>query len=191
MKKYFAKFLMVDGEINEGDHYKCSDSNKILRSAMTGDFLDHTLWSVSLQKMKLFLLSREVEIGDEVHSKLYWNKGVIEGFKEDSKKTTFYFVGKTNTLKDWHVTNGWGKKIGEISSGAIWVKDGDEFDNNDIEMVYNAKKECLCETVNWWTDTNSCDHEIEDHYNKARMCGRYINVVCKVKIKCPTCNNFH
>jgi len=131
MKQYFAKYLPVEGEIKEGD--------KILWNGKITTAID-TVYSNLTKKVKLFLCSRSIQVGDEVYPTKYMFEAgsIVGGFKEDSN-TIFYFKGKDpKILKNLHSTGNWGKVIGEISKEAIWVKEGDEFDEEEIEWICDS-----------------------------------------------------
>lgn len=108
MKQYFAKYLPVEGEIKEG-----------LPALFTDGVIAIPLQcNVELAKkngakvVKLFLCSRDVNLGDDVL---------------DSNFNKHYVSDNYMTNKHQWEGN-WFKVIGEISPNAKWVKEGDEFD---------------------------------------------------------------
>lgn len=112
MKKYFAKYILVDGDIIP----PCI----VIEELLTGEkelFQLHSIDEVdySRQKLvKLFLCSREITPEDYL----------VEG------KIHLYHDGSNDPLKI----------MGEISQDATWVKDGDEFDENEVEEWQYTEK---------------------------------------------------
>jgi hypothetical protein len=125
MEKYFAKYLPVEGEIKEGDIVDVAVySNPIVqgfsierRPYKNGDRLADN------KKYKLFICSRDVQVGDKV----YYN---------DSRVTPHIWSNR-NELSDKDLNPY--KVIGEKSPDAIWVKEGDEFDEEDLRAVLNSQ----------------------------------------------------
>jgi len=116
MKKYFAKYLPVEGEIKDDD---MSQYNNI-----TGI---HSGWAEHCKglarRVKLFLCSRDIEPGDKVYSD--FDNGYLGIAKKKSEGFNF-------------------KMIGEISPEATWVKEGDEFDEEDVKEI-------------WWHPKGNCE----------------------------------
>lgn len=141
MKKYFVKFVPIEGEIKEGDWYKSKfrTENKFFHYEQWKD--DRTTYfgfdakEDVICKVKLFLCSRDVPPHySNPHVEYY------DGVKEENR----YYVA------------------GEISPGAIWVKEGDEFDEDEVK------------------------------YNKTMtMLGQKDEDAFYYLIKCPTCKQFH
>ena len=126
MKKYFAKDLLIPKRIiQEGDliEHSTTHNRMIATKDMGLGFLTiNTEW----QAVKLFLCSRDIQVGDIVQT---------EGIEEREVK----FIAKDGTL---FFTNGDDcnpefcfKVIGEISLEATWVKEGDEFDEDDWRIT--------------------------------------------------------
>jgi hypothetical protein len=112
MKQYFAKYLPVEGEIKEGDIVIGMDGIFEYKGKMN-------LPDVQLpKKVKLFLCSRNIQVGDKVLDirtntwKEVNNSCGVELYKQKPNDIQF-------------------KVIGEISPNAKWVKEGDEFEEND------------------------------------------------------------
>jgi hypothetical protein len=105
------------------------------------------------QLYMLFLCSRDIQVGDKTINS---NTGKEEEYTEYLKT---YF--KTAT------SNPHFKVIGEISPEAVWVKEGDEFD--EYQMGY------------WGTNNREVD---------TREFG-FEGYIPYCKIKCPTCKIFH
>jgi len=152
----------------------------------------------------LFLCSRDIQAGDEVQSKL----GTLDGKVEHKFQLE-------EALKE----DVWFKVIGEISPEAIWVKEGDEFDEDEISKSHNKREEIIpvlnLETYTYWGDrvkilSNKsdwegcfeCEYLDEAELNHNIGCvkgGRYnyhlnnlgYTLIKIFKIKCPTCKQFH
>jgi hypothetical protein len=129
MKKYFAKYVTVDGKIKEG---YCLDTRTKEIVYYNGDYGDAT--PTYLKKVKMFLCSRDIQVGDKVcdndDTSLFIEIIRVEDDKLFLSSEHFpsllpegLFVYKNNVFKT----------IGEISSGATWVKEGDEFDEDEIQ----------------------------------------------------------
>lgn len=133
-KPYFAKYLPVEGEIKEGDWYIPKSSKLILQSLMTEvsygvpiagiimnttKQLSHTFHSEPLQKVKLFLCSRDIKVGDIVKDSLF-NEHLV----------TDNYMGNKH---QWE--GNWFKVIGEVSPEAKWVKEGDEFGEDELMAI--------------------------------------------------------
>lgn len=173
MKKYFAKYLPVEGEIMNGDlvydvegaYGVVENVNRPLdfvRVRYEKSFYSDSL-KTNLKKVKLFLCSRDIRVGDKV-------KHLI------GKEVEVYKINKNEVLiQDGvnivHVLKGdLFKVIGEISPNAKWVKEGDEFD-----------KEELCCYLKAGFNTGSLDNELpfteEDssrlYYGIKGSCGHF------------------
>lgn len=124
-KPYFAKYLPVEGEIKEGDKVLVSRpmgafigtvvSNKIVSD---NNVLMYSLNEVEKAKVKLFLCSRDVKMGDKVK---------IEGGSFND-----YEIDREEQIFNGHLFY---KIIGEISPEATWIKEGDEFDITDVKRI--------------------------------------------------------
>ena len=114
MKKYFAKYLPVEGEIKEGDHF---DS---VNGELPGSL--HT---------RLFLCSRDIQVGDMAKD---LNQPLTD-FYVDEKNLELIKKGNDDFYEHMNLY----KVIGEISSEATWVKEGDEFDKEETKPVFKPK----------------------------------------------------
>ena len=192
MKKYFAKYLPVEGKIKDDDYFEEEDitgKKYILKNLGPLSLLPHDHLK-SRQKVKLFLCSKDIEVGDIVKEQLL--NGKLENF-------TIHTLNDIDLDKQFKV-------IGEISSDAIWVKERDEFDktdfinkkfvkllsvpesyplrNADLNAYYDYNKNFVGTTQVYVIDDycSSPSFEIDDEYLE------FITVCC---IKCPTCKRFH
>lgn len=122
--KYFAKLLPTGKEVRrktgttvDGEVGKCLREND--------EGYDY------YQEIKMFLCSRDIQIGDSAWHEKHLELGVREItniWKDISKYPNTVGWSLSGVLKE-HLF----KVIGEISSEAIWVKEGDEFEENEIE----------------------------------------------------------
>lgn len=133
MKKYFTKYLPVEGEIKEGDKtFECN-----------GNLLPHTISKDELlfaiaqgdKKAKLFLCSRDIQVGNKVKvtkDSIHWFDDVVTDIVEKG-----YFTDSQEGAGSgyFYTSNQIFKVIGEISPEAVWVKEGDEFDEDEIEQI--------------------------------------------------------
>lgn len=188
MKTYFTKYLPVEGEIKEGD---------MVLDTLSGEIVcwwDGDNWDKHDKKVKLFLCSRDIQVGDsnittysyKNDMKLMHKSGLVfiellpsgrahlaaDGFsaacplpivKDENEKFGF----KSDTFKI----------IGEVSPEATWVTEDMEFDEEELDVffyVFNDNKPLFhFEIKNYKTFVDVKRGEII------------------IKIKCPTCKQFH
>ena len=133
-KQYFAKYLPAEGEIEPGDFYlfygKITQCNVSILKELE-ELYGRPM--TEYQKVKLFLCSRGIKVGDEVaHIETNTKFKVIHidivSQLISPPIVTKYLVGGNFAYKQDECV----KPIGEISSAAIWVKEGMEFDEDDI-----------------------------------------------------------
>jgi hypothetical protein len=152
MKKYFAKYLPVEGEIKSDDtaltkyvegvtevtkeeYYKNGGNEIFPVGNVTSDrlYVKGHGWGTyfdreECQKVKLCLCSRDIQVGDVVKDSLDTSlEGIVKNITGD--KLSVEIDGEIVFVK----TNEVLKVIGEISSEASWVLKGDEFDRPDWE----------------------------------------------------------
>jgi hypothetical protein len=117
MKQYFTKYLPVEGELKKGKYFK--DTTGTIRIADETDEMMENFLTKRLppqQVYKLFLCSRDIQVGDEMTR--------LDGSKFKADKAP-------DGSAHW---NGHAYKvIGEISPEATWVKEGREFDEDEVE----------------------------------------------------------
>lgn len=127
MKQYFLKYLPIEGEIKYGDYYLNHKVNHIAQR--TDGSMDKSY--IGFKKVKLFLCNKEIQVGDkfnntEIPNKEYIadvvNEKDIECYKHDC------FIPRRYCYKT----------IGEISQDALWVKESDEFDEDEVQYDYAA-----------------------------------------------------
>lgn len=128
MKSYFAKLLPVKGEIKKDNWFQRPDG--VIKQAHE-DFEPIK----GLTKVKLFLCSRDIpEIGDNIfleNSYNYFSKVIdkVGGSDRDIILEKMPEQRGKGTLDYREMV----KVIGEISPDATWIKDGDEFEESDID----------------------------------------------------------
>lgn len=91
---------------------------------------------VKLLNEKLFLCSRDIQVGDKVNND---RRNIIgaEITSFDSNKTTLMLKGGNLKYKfDTAANAECFKVIGEISPDATWVTEWMEFDEEDIDIIY-------------------------------------------------------
>lgn len=145
--KYFTKYLPVPGEIKKGDLWKEAGSDHLHYGQLEATLKKAN--EAGHKKVKQFLCSRDIQVGDLV-------------FVPDQEEAGNVVDGED--LKYWKSKNAY-KEIGEVSPAAIWVKEGMEFDENDIQ---------------YWLEMSG----VWFRFNKPKVNGL-------VRFKCPTCNTFH
>lgn len=170
--KYFAKLLPVSGEIKREDLWISQDG--LIHKA------DNDIPCQA--RVAMYLCSADVIVGDRVHSFL--------GHPENWMKTDYEVAGCNLTENFIYIAEpGWtnpqlirsshrhwlfGKLIGLISPGAVWVKEGDEFEDEDISMR-NGRFLYYCEP----------GHVIDSYSYKPSDDNKYI------RLRCPSCRTFH
>lgn len=167
MKIYFTKYLPIEGEIKEGSKVK-HNGNIVtaLKKEGEGDTWKTNglpKYGSNLELVKLFLCSRDIQVGDNCIDGEGDTVIIIDN-KEESKD------GFQIRLEDSYAL-GCFKVIGEVSPEATWVTEGMEFDRNDFQMIWSNgrhRKRCKYDLI---------DAEIEP--------------ILIAEFKCPTCKQFH
>jgi hypothetical protein len=152
MKKYFAKWLPVEGEIKSGD--LAIDAQIAPKQGLTyqggdqwlnsfGDTVTLPQWKTRFHfvKQKLFLCSYDIQIGDEMiidipsipsHGEKRICKHVLPPATIIGETEPTYHLNDTGA----HLKHGeCFKVIGEISPDALsYVQEGDEFDYEELRI---------------------------------------------------------
>lgn len=171
MSKLFAKYLPIEGEIKKGMKYILTKSLGLgaYTEGYTGtaaiDFTKEAQECQGGKILKLFLCSRDIQVGDRATEKLAI--GEYEEFQIDTENDIF---------PDMIVAGNQFKIIGEISSEAIWVKEGDEFDEDQVFI----SKLCRDTDANWQYACAYCGSKRECRNDEGDM----------AKIK-GQCGHFH
>lgn len=157
MKQYFAKYLPVGGEIKEGDIVK--DFSRPTYPVPYNP-IHHKLEGKT--KLKLFLCSRDIQVGDEC----FFTEDVTASSVVAASEVTLDFLRRKAF-----------KILGEISLEAKWVKDGDEF-NREEWMCNWAKNNCNCKEHNHISTSGIIFHKAPTWMNH------------NILIKCLCCETF-
>lgn len=162
MKPYFAKYLPVEGEIRIGkaidggiysrpnivDIIVVEDLDKDYGYAKNSNGGIYNINGIrKLTPVKLFLCSRDIQVGDKVLCPMPYKNNKLEEFVIVERPENYHLdmlVGKFSDgreMKEPAYLNQMAfKVIGEISPDAIfYVKEGDEFDEDQISIVYKIR----------------------------------------------------
>ena len=167
LKKYVAKYLLVEGEINRGDMVidytlpkraiaQYLDEDEFINDR--GEIVNLPKWKerFHFRKVKMFICSKDVTkikeddkiVLPDFYVKFYEDIvteiATVTGINEENevihfkRKSNFSLFGDKEErchsgvlIKDNPM-----KLMGEISPEAIWVKEGDEFDDTEIQEWY-------------------------------------------------------
>ncbi len=131
-KLYFAKYLPVEGEIKEGDWFWSTpevQGKKLWQNTSAISVTSNILSGYHLQKIKLFLCSRDIQIGDKYLEHTQVRPDRYSEFTADDE--TFFY--EPNRIENAF------KVAGPVSEGALtFVKEGDEFDKDEIKIFKYA-----------------------------------------------------
>lgn len=180
MKQYFVKLIPVKGKIKKGDLIICSNS--------PGTNVTHKDWQMAqghscCKKAKLFLCSRDIQVGDKNVYDRFLQKENLTAIKIDPFRIVPKYMilrdSNGNTYSQENSIRGFlFKAVGEISSDATWIKEGDEFDEDEVKPVVMV--------MNYTTPFEYGKYENFEDIKKM-----YKGAVVIVKIKCSNCNIFH
>jgi len=139
--EYIALYLSVRGELKVGDKYKLAGNPYDVFEAKE-HCLDLGEGSTRKIKHQLFLCSTNVEIGDKVRCSKRSNKEII--IEEIEKKNGDNYFPKgiivwnreevEGNIRFWRPIEEVFKVIGLISTDAKWVKEGDKFKEDEVEI---------------------------------------------------------
>lgn len=194
-KPYFAKYLPIEGEIKVGEKYinlvfgltepykeggehkgnysTCEDRvvetrTKYQNNDMAFNGSKHSM----KKKVKLFLCTRAIQVGDKIKFQAgnEWFEDEVINILESLPER----YALKNPDLSWISKELAFKVIGEISEGAIWVKEGMEFDEEDLSFYVSShhSEQSYSMTLNGFFD---CNWQGEKY----------------IKVKCPTCGHFH
>ena len=150
MKKYFAKYLPAEG------------GSLIIKNI--GGKEERIIG-------KLFLCSRDIQVGDKMWS------SISGSLKEYTRTLQMDFdIAPPSYTGDPDL--GSFKVIAPISPQALWVKEGDEFDEDELSIWDDSGSYCDAES---WIPFITIEKEAWIDLGENLIVG----------IKCPTCKIFH
>lgn len=171
--KYKVKYLPCEGEIIIGDKYT---QNGVVLTI--GEGIQRLAGGGETQKVKLYLCSNEINVGDKV---IHINPiNTIQYHKELTiLELTRYgdYVTKEGVYTNLEVT----KIMGSISDKAIWVKEDDIINENNISFY--AKHRSFPDMNFHFHPMEEFDEIVDEHDNV-----KY-SIVCK--ILCDNCKTYH
>ena len=130
MKKYCAKYLPVECKGDDGCKWQWNNNinntgwEDIAPSDMDAVIAHGLHPQPEFRKLKLFLCSRDIKLGD-----VYYTDDPNWDNKTLLRHTNVDIEQGTPKMELSY------KVIGEISPDATWVKEGDEFDNDELFMI--------------------------------------------------------
>lgn len=159
-KPYFCKYLPVEG----GKKLFFTNAN-----SLEGLISSEGLQDVLIEEKKLFLCSNKVKEGDKV----YWFDPEPEGTSQFNTalkvSEDMIFMSELEASEIEAFPHEVISILGEISPEAIWVKEGDEFDEEE-----------------WRVAKNGADGKYVDYEKRTPIDEGYF-----IEIKCFTCKKFH
>ena len=162
--KYFTKYLPVEGEIKPDDLYFQTYKEGQVGKANKDDYSNGAY--KDKQKVKLFLCSRDIAVGDKIRYEAIPDKEWIVN-EHGKERDGFQNLN--------HAKGCFGfKVIGEVSPEVRFVKEGDEFSDDEVAFIYEPGEDMDREYI-------SID-EKKRHRSK-----KYLNTIA---IKCKCCGNF-
>lgn len=159
MKKYFAKYLPVEGEIKEGDKFWMKNVKR--ENSLFKRIKPHPEYAVL------------EEDGEHLTAKKINSELAMTVYLKQCTKIELFLCSKEGFLYDNEDKY---KVIGEISKEAIWVKEGDKFDKE--ELAFHPKNYTFHQEFK----------DIKDFNAGIDMCNKGF---WEVSIKCPKCQKFH
>jgi hypothetical protein len=120
MKKYYTKYLPIEGEIKVGEICLITDEDGLIGFLPFKQiYVDEG--GIPPKKVELFVCSRDIKIGD--HAMELLTTGEYDTFQIDTE----------NDIYDDMIADGRQfKVIGKVSKKATWVKGGDEYYENEL-----------------------------------------------------------
>jgi hypothetical protein len=183
-KPYFTKYLPVEGEIKQFDKVLINGGIDIVERY---PFVDPYIWEggynillaqqgtqrvENVKLAKLFLCSRDIQVGDKFRTDIFDGESTCTGVKDG-----FVYNGSSVRVSIGNCF----KVVGEVSPKAIWVKEGMEFDEEEIYRDVLIK--------------DTFDNEYYHYHPKGNepfnlgTTDKLIHDI--IKIKCPTCGRNH
>lgn len=123
-----------------------------------------------VKRAVLCLCSRDIQVGNEIQNDK-WEKAVCDGIGDGN---IWYHIGEEHGV--YSGQKYWFKVIGEISSEATWVKEGDEFEGENVKFSQHPQ----CPKCGATDNAGFCPYDVECEINKKRIvayikgpCGHY------------------
>lgn len=190
---FITKYLPVEGEIISGKPYWSATTNsvRICTCIMPGDqvWFSGSVYqdnSKDSKPVKLFLCSKDIQVGDKVQTDGIngddWEVVATHADLAPNKVSLFEALKRKSF-----------KVIGEISTEAIWVKEGDEFTDESVQKLVLLEVYC----ADWEIQYSNIDKilNVNETYQPKGVHGKdtYIEDIIfeTIQIKCPTCQLFH
>lgn len=135
-KPYIVKWLPVSGEVEEGDRYMLTSPDIIHTCFKTPEgTLSTFLFTSKPKKVKLFLCSRDIKVGDK-----FFRRYANSTTEHTSEMVciaigdgVFYSEGINDTIQSENYLSY--KVIGEIPSSCKWVKEDDEYSEEEVAIT--------------------------------------------------------
>jgi len=183
--KYFVKYLPVEGKCKRGEIGWSINNATCL--------YDEGLPEGYCKPVKLFLCTRDIQVGDKVYAEpdavKLGESFIIHKLETLDGNYTIaeieYFTKFPGNTREWPADNLW-KVIGSVSPDAIWVKEGDQFEEEQIKRDILTKE----------YDSESDEVEYTHYHPKGTevfKISKYEDFICEysIKIRCPSCGIFH
>ncbi len=175
MIRFFTKYLPVDGIITKGDYFLMGENKRVTLCEADKDAEYFT--KEGYQKVKLFLCSDDIQVGDNVfleNGYNYFSKAIdkINNSDRDIILETMPENRKSGTIDYREMV----KVLGEVSPDAIWIKNDMEFDKTDVQRYVIANDSLPVLPLAWGDELKS---RHPDQYRDA------------YKFKCGNCKTFH
>ena len=177
------------------------------------------------EKVKLFICTTDIKVGDKTfpflrghcddiekgpfNEKINWDtKDFMSGWPDDphiieNLNYDDYKPYRISTDKGFGSPGRYIKVIGQVSDDAIWVKEGDDFDEGDILISYTlpvtisspARELIKNAEFDYYPSDGDVENWSDDylHYNGGRGTTWNLDnvMVSRVKVKCDKCETFH
>jgi len=177
MRKYFTKYLPVEGEIFQNNQFLFKDNlykaGQIDQDRVEDFNHDKTFPLSQCKKVKLFLCTSEIKLGDTWYSD--WFHPYPNGEVADTNTKVMDANMSVGGPNDEHHPF---KVVGEVSINAVWVTDRMEFEENEVEIHVNHRK---------FPDMSFLLSDWEEYRTLKNKTNRNL----LTKLLCPTCKTFH
>ncbi len=205
MRKYFTKYLPVEGEVQEGGKFLHTNTGLIETAIHV-----HGPHTHPHKPVKLFLCTSEIKVGDRILNNegeevtvAYVGKDQLNydvvGWVQDKH----VYLKEKQSFSDWlnpllisakstHRTclrHQASKVLGEVSTNAIWVTDRMEFDEDEVEEWYwHLKQNCFAIPVCFAEEVSNKSPNFHPNTWETNKEAFKRGIF---KILCPTCKTFH